>query len=284
MTDATSRHAPPTPPGALDLARDIARRAGHLLLDYAGRPHDVASKSTDIDLVTEADLASERLILDAIHTHYPDHDILAEESTAPGEGTARHRLQAAITDNRPIWLVDPLDGTVNYAHGYPVWAVSLALTRAGRVLLAVTYDPPRDELYWAMPGAGAWCNNCRLHTSTTPLLGRALVATGFAYRRATLRDNNLAEFSRMMPRVQGIRRAGAAALDLAHIAAARLDAYWEMHLQPWDWAAGWLLISEAGGTVTDLDGAPWTLTSTSLAASNGHLHAELLATLRPEAR
>jgi len=264
---------------ALPFARDTARRAGRLLVEYAARPHDVRSKSTPIDLVTEADLASEHLILDAIHTHYPGHAVLAEESA----GDVRAQLHAAAEVDDPLWLVDPLDGTVNYAHGYPVWAVSLALTRAGRVLLAVTYDPPRDELYWALPGNGAWCDDARLHVSAAPALGHALVATGFAYRRATLRDNNLAQFNRIMPRVQGIRRAGAAALDLAHVAAGHLDAYWEMHLQPWDWAAGWLLVSEAGGTVTGLDGAPWTLASTTIAASNGHLHAEFLAALRTDA-
>lgn len=268
MPDAVAPHA-------LDLASDTARRAGRLLLDYASRPHDVKNKSTDIDLVTEADLASERLILDAIHARFPGHAILAEESG---------RSDPAASQDQPLWLVDPLDGTVNYAHGYPVWAVSLALTHEGRVLLAVAYDPPRDELYWAKPGAGAWCNDHRLQVSTVPVMSQALVATGFAYRRATLRDNNLAEFNRIMPRVQGIRRAGAAALDLAHVAAGRLDAYWEMHLQPWDWAAGWLLVSEAGGTITNLDGTSWSLTSNRIAASNGHLHDEFLTLLRMDAR
>ncbi|MGD8397763.1 MAG: inositol monophosphatase family protein, partial [Anaerolineae bacterium] len=200
--------------------------------------------------------------------------IVAEE----GSNGARERFRSDLEGNggQPVWLVDPLDGTVNYAHGYPVWAVSLALVKAGRVITATSYDPLRDELYWAERGGGAWCNGQRLTVSAVTRLGDALLATGFAYRRATLEDNNLDEFGRVMPRVQGVRRAGAAVLDLAHVAAGRLDGYWEMHLQPWDWAAGWLLVEEAGGTVTDLEGQPWTLAATRIAASNGPLHNDLL--------
>jgi myo-inositol-1(or 4)-monophosphatase len=180
-----------------------------------------------------------------------------------------------------VWLVDPLDGTINYAHGYPCWAVSLALSCGSEVLLAASYDPLGDELFWAERDGGAWCNGARIRVSGADRLGDALVATGFAYKRATLDSNNLAEFGRMMPRVQGIRRGGSAVIDLAYVACGRLDGYWEMHLNPWDWAAGWLLVTEAGGTVTDMRGQTWSLDTTQIAASNGPLHPALLAAIQP---
>ncbi len=255
----------------LPFALDTARRAGSLLCDFYHRQHIIGRKSTEIDLVTEADVASERLIVEAIRSSFPDHAILAEE----GLGTIRGEPVSV----RYLWLVDPLDGTINYAHGYPVWGVTLALAEEGRVILGVTHAPLRGETFWAERGRGAWLDGNRLQVSGVARMREALVATGFAYQRATLVDNNLAEFEAVMPRVQGVRRAGAALLDLADLAAGRLDAYWEMHLNPWDWAAGSLLVEEAGGTVTDMQGAPWTLDSPTLAASNGLLHGELLALL-----
>ncbi len=259
----------------LDFARQTARQAGHLLRELYHGSHQVRFKSSDIDLVTEADLASEQLVLEAINSRFPEHAILTEEGgggAQPTGGEASH-----------LWLVDPLDGTVNYAHGFPFWGVSLALLEAGKVSLGVIYDPLRDEIFWAERGKGAWCNNQRIHVSSASRLREALVATGFAYRRATIPDNNLAEFSALMPQVQGVRRAGAAVLDLAYVAAGRLDAYWEMHLHPWDWAAGVLLVQEAGGQVSNLDGRPWSLETKGLLASNGPLHRLLQALLR-EAR
>lgn len=255
----------------LRFALDTARRAGQLLCDFYDRRHTVGRKSTEIDLVTEADIASERLIVEAIQSSFPDHAILAEEGFSTGRGeplTARY-----------LWLVDPLDGTINYAHGYPVWGVTLALAEEGQVNLGVTHSPLRGETFWAERGSGAWLNGIRLRVSSVERMRESLVATGFAYKRATLADNNLAEFEAVMPRVQGVRRAGAALLDLADVAAGRLDGYWEMHLNPWDWAAGSLLVEEAGGVVTDMHNEPWTLGSPTLAASNGLLHGELLALL-----
>jgi myo-inositol-1(or 4)-monophosphatase len=257
----------------LDFARYTAREAGSLLRRYAHQRHDVRHKSTDIDLVTEADVASERLIVAAIRERFPGHTILAEE----GEGDTQKLIAGAET----LWLVDPLDGTVNYAHGFPMWAVSLALAQRGQVVLAVTYSSLHDEMFWAERGQGAWLNGARVRTSSAGRLRDALLATGFAYRRATLKDNNLAEFNAMMPRVQGLRRAGAAVLDMALLACGRLDAYWEMHLQPWDWAAGWLLVQEAGGVVTDMRGEPWALQKNNVAASNGQaLHQKMLEVLQ----
>lgn len=255
----------------LDFALETARQAGRLLCDFYHRRHTVRHKSSEIDLVTEADLASERLIVDAIRTRFPSHAILSEEGLGD--------LQAAAGETPCLWVVDPLDGTVNYAHGYPTWGVSLALVERARVVLGVTHDPMRDEVFWAEQGGGAWLNSESIQVSDVSELRGALVATGFAYKRAMLDDNNLAEFGAVMPRVQGVRRAGAAVLDLAHLAAGRLEAYWEMHLQPWDWAAGWLLVREAGGAVTDILGEPWRLQTNNIAASNGTVHDELLACL-----
>jgi myo-inositol-1(or 4)-monophosphatase len=258
-------------PDALEFALVTARQAGQLLCRLYRQHHSVRLKSSDIDVVTEADLASEQLIVDAIRHEFPNHGIFSEE----GLGDV-HALAADVTS---VWLVDPLDGTVNYAHGYPSWGVSLALSEGGHAVSAVTFDPLRDEIFWAQKGKGAWCNGEPMRVSGVAEMREALVATGFAYKRATLVDNNLAEFGTVMPRVQGVRRAGAAVLDLAYLADGRLDGYWEMHLRPWDWAAGWLLVEEAGGMVTDMRGEPWSLASGDILASNGPLHAQLLAQL-----
>lgn len=255
----------------LDFALDLARRAGQLLCDIAGREFQIGHKTTPIDLVTEADLASERLIVDALRARFPGQAILSEEGLGSDSGSAAQYPH--------LWLVDPLDGTVNFAHRYPIWGLTLALAERGRVVLGVSYDPLRDELYWAERGRGAWLNGTPLHVSSAATLQASLLATGFPYQRATLADNNLPEFNAVLPRVQGVRRAGAAVLDLAHLAAGRLDGYWEKHLKPWDWAAGWLLVEEAGGTVTTLDGRLWALGENDLVASNGPLHADLLAVL-----
>ena len=258
-------------PDPLEFALATARAAGQILCRLYDKHHSVHFKSSDIDVVTEADIASEQLIVGAIRQEFPGHRILSEE----GLGT----LDALVADSAPVWLVDPLDGTVNYAHGFPLWGVSLALAESGRVRTAVTFDPLHDQIYWAEAGQGAWRNGTRLQVSGAADLRRALVATGFAYKRATLTDNNLAEFSAVMPGVQGVRRGGSAVLDLAYLAAGQLDGYWEMHLNPWDWAAGWLLVEEAGGRVTDMRGEPWALSSGDMVATNGSLHDELLARL-----
>jgi len=258
-------------PDVLEFASATARAAGQLLCQLYRQHHSVHLKSSDIDVVTEADIAAEQLIVDAIRQEFPGHGIFSEEGLGD--------VHALVADSTPVWLVDPLDGTVNYAHGYPLWGVSLALSENGQILAAVTFDPLRDEIFSAQQGKGAWCNGERIQVSAVAELRQALAATGFAYKRATLVDNNLAEFSAVMPRVQGVRRAGAAVLDLAHLADGRLDGYWEMHLRPWDWAAGWLLVEEAGGKVTDIRGEPWSLASGNIVASNGLLHAELLSRL-----
>jgi myo-inositol-1(or 4)-monophosphatase len=258
-------------PDPLEFAIEIAQEAGQLLCRLYTERHTVQTKSSDIDLVTEADVASEQLIVAAIDRAFPSHRILSEE------GLGDH--DAFVAGSTPVWLVDPLDGTVNYAHGYPAWGVSLALSQVGQVLMAVTFDPLRGDIFWARRGQGTWCNDERLRVSDVAEMGQALVATGFAYKRATIADNNLAEFGAVMPRVQGVRRAGSAVLDLAHVASGRLDGYWEMHLNPWDWAAGSLMVEEAGGKITDMQGEPWSLLTGEIVATNSHLHTELLTNL-----
>lgn len=262
--------------GILAFALETAREAGRILCELADRRRVVSRKSSEIDLVTEADLASEQLIVDAIRRRFPGHKVFAEEGRGDITG---QEMQLQLREIDHLWLVDPLDGTVNYAHGYPIWGVSLALAERGDVVLAVTYAPQRDEAFWAERGRGAWLDGKRLSVSAVATMQDALVATGFPYRRATLAENNLAEFGAVMPRVQGVRRAGAAILDLADLASGRLEAYWEAHLKPWDWAAGWLLVAEAGGNVTGMGGEPWSLGMEHLAASNGLVHEELLSLL-----
>jgi myo-inositol-1(or 4)-monophosphatase len=202
-----------------------------------------------------------------LQARFPDHVIHGEESGSN------------LPEGCPVWVADPLDGTTNFAHGFPVFAVSLALICDDRVELGVTYDPLRDEMFYGQRGRGAWCNDRRLRVSNTPELGKSLLATGFQYDRASNPDNNLAEFSYFMPRTRGVRRAGAAALDLAWVAAGRLDGYWEKGLNPWDLAAGQVMIQEAGGRVDDYHGRPWSPGVPHIVASNGidNLHHALLA-------
>jgi myo-inositol-1(or 4)-monophosphatase len=250
----------------LEFAIDTARRAGVLLLSMFEGQRDVKLKST-FELVTDADHASEALVISAISRQYPDHAVVAEESG----GTA---AEAGYT-----WLIDPLDGTNNYAHGLPIFSVSLALLHDGAPLVGVIYDPTRDELFAAERGEGARCNGRRIHVSENASLAASLLATGFPYDYATNPDNNAREFTTLAGRVQGVRRLGSAALDLAYVAMGRFDAFWELRLQPWDSAAGALLVSEAGGRVTDWRGGDWNPWSNRLLASNGHIHDEMVQML-----
>jgi len=221
--------------------------------------------------VTEADLASERLIVEAIRDRYPDHTILSEEAPHVEE------------ESEFTWLIDPLDGTINYFHGYPTFAISMALKRGEKITLGAVYDPLRDEFFYAQKGEEATLNDKEIRVSATDRLISSLLATGFAYQRATILDDNIPEFSRLVTRVQGMRRGGSAALDLAYVAAGRLDGYWEMHLSPWDWAAGGLLVEEAGGVVTDLEAGAWSPFKKGIIATNGRIHEELVSELRAAA-
>lgn len=253
----------------LNFAIQTAREAGRVLAEKFGRA-EVRHKG-EIDLVTEADLASERLIVERISTHFPRHAILSEEA---GD------VKVHGSEGSPWkWIVDPLDGTTNYAHGYPIFCVSIGLEHEGRVLLGVVYDPTRDELFAAERGQGATLNGRDIRVSPAADLNRALVCTGFPYD-VRGRDNFARHFSNLILHAQSVRRDGAAALDLAYVACGRFDAFYEDGLRPWDVAAGLVLVEEAGGRVTKYDASPADIYSPPIAASNGLVHDSLLRVLQ----
>jgi len=251
---------------AVDFAKTTAREAGAVLRTYYQRGVAAEYKG-EIDLITEADRASEALILDRIRAAYPDQAILSEEN---GANHQTSRFQ---------WIVDPLDGTTNFAHGFPAFSVTLALLVDGEVALGVTYDPLRDELFAARRGCGAWLNDRAIHVSKTPRLDRALLCTGFPYDRRTNPLNNTRQFVDFLMSSQAVLRVGSAALDLAYVACGRLDGYWEFRLNAWDYAAGVLLVREAGGQITEPDGLPLRQWSGRVVASNGLFHAAMIDVL-----
>lgn len=246
-----------------EFAQNLACEAGSLLYEKLNQLHQIHYKGT-IDLVTEADKMSEDLIIEAISRRFPDHGILSEESAAKNE-------QASIR-----WVIDPLDGTTNYAHGFPFFCVSIALEQDGQVVLGVIYDPVREELFTAERRGGAFCNGQKLHVSTVQDLSRSLLATGFPYDIRVSKNNNLNFFNAMAVKAQAIRRPGAAALDLAYLASGRIDGFWELKLKPWDTAAGCLLVTEAGGVISDMEGMAWNLFSSGLVASNGLIQDQMM--------
>ncbi len=245
-----------------------ARAAGHLLQSQLVGTRRIAYKGSPTNLVTEMDRRAESLILDALAGAFPDDAVLAEES-------GRH----AGTSGRR-WIVDPLDGTTNYAHGVPIFGVSIALETGGCVLLGVIYDPNLEELYVAERGAGAWLNDQPLGVSATETLDESLLTTGFPYDIRVNDDNNLREYATFARRAQAVRRVGSAVLDLAWVAAGRYDGFWGLSLGAWDVAAGALLVEEAGGRVTGIDGTPLNLDRPTLLASNGRIHDAILTTLK----
>jgi myo-inositol-1(or 4)-monophosphatase len=238
------------------------REAGALLRERIDNRHTVRYKG-EINLVTEADRLSESLIVERIRGSFPDHDILTEESPEIVNGSCFR------------WIVDPLDGTTNYAHGYPVFCVSIALEVEGSIDLGAVFNPMLDEMFIAEKGAGAFLNGRRLSVSRETELSRSLLATGFPYDLREDRNNNINYVDVMILNTQAVRRAGSAALDLAYLAAGRFDGFWELKLAPWDMAAGWLLVEEAGGIVSDLQGDPFNLHSPHILASNGLIHADI---------
>ena len=246
----------------------IARRAGALLRAEVGKRRQISFKGSPTNLVTEMDRRVEALIIDAIRADFPGHAILSEERGRVG-GPSAHR-----------WIIDPLDGTTNYAHGIPVFCVSIALEVDGQSLLAVVYDPNLDECFVAERGKGAWLNGQRLSVSETPVLNESLLATGFPYSIRESPGNNLAQFAAFSLRCQGVRRMGSAVLYFCYVAAGRLDGYWELRLGPWDVAAGGLMVEEAGGRVTNLDGGPLDRERPEVVASNGRIHDEMLRVLK----
>ena len=252
------------------VAVEAARRAGRLLREELGNPHRISYKGA-VNLVTEMDRRSEGLIVDQLLEAFPDHGVLAEEGGhRPGRSEFR-------------WHIDPLDGTTNYAHGFPVFAVSIALERAGVVELGVAYDPTRDEAFVAERGAGATLNGDPIRVSACTDLDQGLLATGFPYDIRTTAETNLPEYAALALRAQAVRRLGSAVLDLCYVAAGRLDGYWELTLGSWDMAAGALMVREAGGCVTDVRGTPWRLDGRGVLATNGPIHGAVLETLQAAA-
>jgi len=240
----------------------MAREAGSLLMGHFRRHVKIEYKG-DVDLVTVADRESEALILERIQQHFPGHDVMGEEGA---------RIE---TGGEYKWYVDPLDGTTNFAHGYPVFCVSLAVERRGQRVAGVIYDPTRDEMFRAELGGGAWLNDKAIHVSVTAKLGDCLIATGFPSHKRH-KNPNIYFYHQLTLRTHGVRRAGSAALDLCNVASGRYDGFWEFNLNPWDTAAGVLIVEEAGGRVTDLSGGPFQIASRETLATNGLVHEAIM--------
>jgi myo-inositol-1(or 4)-monophosphatase len=250
----------------LAFAKALALESGRFLLGKRRRHNKISFKGR-VNLVTEADLASERLIIKAIAEKYPDHSILTEEKlSAKRESDFR-------------WIIDPLDGTTNYAHDFPFWSVSIGLEYKKKIITGVVYDPLRDELFYASMGRGACLNKKKLTVSSQTRLERSLLATGFPYDIGSSKENNLGYFERFAKKARGVRRAGSAALDLCYLACGRFDGFWELKLSPWDTAAGKLIVKEAGGKVTDFRGREYSIYDKYILASNRKIHNQMIRVL-----
>lgn len=260
----------PSSSAALEAAVAAARRAGELMLEYSRQGFSINHKGRT-DLVTEADVACERAIIETIHAAYPNHAVVAEEGGQSGESSCR-------------WIIDPIDGTTNFAHGFPVYCASIGFEREGQIAAGAVYDPTRGEMFTATRGGGAFLNGEAIRVSAVAALEQSLLATGFPYAIRDEVENNLSHFANFAMRAQAIRRPGAAALDLCYVACGRLDGFWEFHLKPWDMAAGALIVKEAGGRVTGVSGEPFSIYNPHILASNGRIHGEMLSTLQMAAK
>lgn len=248
-----------------EAAEAAAREAGKLLAQNAGRSHTAERKGA-IDLVTEMDKASEALLVDRLRAAFPDAGLIAEEGSEIAGAGGR-------------WIIDPLDGTTNYAHGHPQWCLTIGFEKDGKVRAGVVFDPLRAEMFAASEGEGAFLNGRPIRVSRVATLNDSLLATGFPYDRRSRADYYMAYYKAAVVATQGVRRAGAAALDMAWVANGRLDAYFEHGIKAWDVAAGEILVREAGGTVTNFEGGPHVLTAQRTLATNGLLHAETVTLL-----
>jgi myo-inositol-1(or 4)-monophosphatase len=249
----------------LNAARDVVREAGELLRKNVRETGEIFFKGV-VNLVTKSDTESQDLIFSRLSARFPDHDFLAEEGLRALRG-AEFR-----------WVFDPLDGTTNFAHKFPVFCVSLGLEHQGRLACGAVYDPMRDEMFWAEKGGGAYLNGERIRVSKIDDLNKSLLATGFSYDiRET--KTNIGQFNRFLLRAQGVRRCGSAALDLCYVACGRLEGFWEMKLSPWDTAAGSVVVDEAGGRVSDFGGHPVNIYHPEVVASNGLVHQALMDVL-----
>ena len=254
----------------LSVATNAARQAGDVLTECMRTGFQIEHKEI-INLVTDADHQAEQRIIDVIHEAFPTHPVLAEERGLTEQSPSRYK-----------WVIDPLDGTTNFAHGFPAYCVSIGVECDGRGIIGVVYDPTRDELFTAQIGHGAYLNGAPISVSTTDHLNRALLVTGFAYDIRETSNNNLNHFARFALKVQGLRRTGTAALDLCYVAAGRFDGFWEVALSPWDMAAGVVILREAGGNVTNFNGAPHSIYERELVASNSLIHQAMLDLLQED--
>lgn len=255
----------------LAIAREAALKAGAILRENIGGIRDISYKG-DINLVTEMDRRSEHTIVDIVRSAFPDHGILAEEETS-----IRNR-------SGYLWIIDPLDGTTNYAHAYPCFSVSIALQHEQDIIAGVVYDPMRGELFSAVKGEGASLNGKPIHVSPVSVLIESLLATGFPYDRKVCEKNNMDFFHSLLMASQEVRRDGSAALDLCYVATGRFDGFWELKLKSWDVAAGSLIVREAGGMVSGLGGQTVSLDAGEILASNGKIHTQMAEVLQKTAK
>ncbi len=257
---------------AVQVAVEAARAAGRIQSEHIGNICDISEKDgVRGDVVTEVDLLCEKEIIDRIQKSFPDHTILAEESGGT-QGDAKNK-----------WIIDPLDGTLNYSHGFPCYCVSIGLECEGELVVGVIYNPNLDELFVAEKGQGATLNGRPIRVSTTDTLEKSLLVTGFTPKIVGSEDDNLDHFCNLMKACQAVRRPGSAAIDFCYTAMGRFDGFWEAHLNPWDMAAGVLIVREAGGIVTAFDGGPFSIYDNNVLATNGYVHQEMVSILaRPK--
>ena len=251
----------------IQAAREAALKAGRMLRENIGKSSEISYKGT-VDLVTNFDTQAQRMIFDHLSSCFPDHDYLAEEGLSQNKG-AEFR-----------WIIDPLDGTTNYAHHFPVFTVSIALERKGEVVLGLIYDPMREEMFSAVKGKGSFLNGEGIRVSAVDDLNKSLLATGFPYDIRASKVNNITHFNNFLTRVQGIRRCGSAAMDLCYVASGRFDGFWELKLSPWDMAAGALIVQEAGGLISDFQNGEFTIYGAEILASNGLIHQQIVEVLQ----
>ncbi len=260
----------------MEVLHTLLLKSGEILRRRLESAHQVEFKGNS-DLVTEMDREVEARFLRTVNRHFPEHEVLSEEMK-DAENCAVWRKPAR--QNKIRWIIDPLDGTTNYAHGFPHFAVSAGIERRGKIIMGGVYNPMLRELYFARRGRGAWRNKKRIHVSRTRKLKQALLATGFPYDFRTSEQNSFLNFRLMSEQSRAVRRAGAASLDLCDLAAGRFDGFWELKLKPWDVAAGSLMIEEAGGRITDFHGHRLDIYGGSFLASNGYLHAAMIKVLK----
>ncbi len=249
----------------LEIAKEAAYEAGEIQLSFMGKNKNIEYKSNEFDLVTEADKQSEAKIMSILETYFPDHDVLGEETGCHNDHNSEY-----------LWVIDPLDGTTNFTHNFPHFAVSIGLVKNGNIILGVVYDPCKNELFWAAEGTGAYINSEPIQVSNVGQLHGGLLATGFAPGSLDTFEENMAYFKEFIHKGQAIRRPGAAALDLCYVACGRLDGFWELNLSPWDVTAGACIVREAGGRVTNFDSKEFDPYEKTILATNILLHDKMM--------